>query len=106
MNQGELDLFHAVVEDLKDGKHPGNRIRVPLIRQATIMKRNRAGFFNIRHAVCSREANAALRDAFECSMSVPRGLVCHSQLHMVLQIHWQKPGIQSWLVLHRKVIMH
>lgn len=51
MNQGELDLFHAVVQDLKDGKHPGNRIKVPLIRQATIMKRNRAGFFNIRHAV-------------------------------------------------------
>eukprot|EP00892_Ulva_mutabilis_P008199 jgi/Ulvmu1/5751/UM025_0005.1 len=50
MNQGELDLFHAVVQDLKDGRHPGNRITVPLIRQATIMKRNRAGFFNIRHA--------------------------------------------------------
>lgn len=55
MNQGELDLFHAVVQDLKDGKHPGNRIRVPLIRQATIMKRNRAGFFNIRHAVSTHQ---------------------------------------------------
>lgn len=50
-NQTEVDLFHAVVSDLRVGKHPGNRISVPLIRQATIMKRNRAGFYSIRHAV-------------------------------------------------------
>lgn len=50
-NHSELDLFHAVVSDLKDGRHPGNRISVPMIRQATIMKRNRAGFYTIRHAV-------------------------------------------------------
>lgn len=52
MNQPELDLFHAVVLDLKEGRHPGNRVKVPLLRQATIMKRNRTGFFNIKHAVC------------------------------------------------------
>lgn len=50
-NHSELDLFHAVVADLKESKHPGNRISVPLIRQATITKRNRAGFFNFKHAV-------------------------------------------------------
>lgn len=50
-NNSELDLFHAVVSDLQARKHPGNRITMPLIRQATIMKRNRAGFYNLRHAV-------------------------------------------------------
>ena len=51
VNQAEVDLFHAVVMDLKEGRHPGNRISVPLLRQATIMKRNRAGFYSLRHAV-------------------------------------------------------
>ena len=53
-NHSELDLFHAVVTDLKARKHPGNRISVPLIRQATITKRNRAGFFIFKHAVRRR----------------------------------------------------
>ena len=50
-NTAELDLFHAVVSDLRQGKHPGNRISVPLLRQGTLMKRQRTGFFSLKHAV-------------------------------------------------------
>lgn len=50
-NRDELTLFQAVVKDLQMGKHPGNRISVPIVRQGSVMKRNRTGFYNIRHAV-------------------------------------------------------
>jgi hypothetical protein len=63
-NNSELDLFHAVVSDLQAGRHPGNRISVPMIRQATIMKRNRAGFYTIRHAVRRPPTRASLD--FQC----------------------------------------